>query len=250
MTGKLTLQQTHTEYSDEDIVTRYERIVDEVGLWASERIIVQRHAAHNSPILDIGCGAGRITFGLHKLGYRNIIGIDLSEKMIEVCQKRAAQDHLDIPFAVANACRMPFPAESFELCIFGMSGLMTIPTVELRSAVYREAERVLVPGGYFVFTTCDKDERPDLWERMERNWEQTKEESNLEYGDFYFADEDTKSGVQAYAHVPTRQEILDAIHGAGLLLEYSVIRSALAQENDAVVQTSNDVIFWVCRKRE
>ncbi len=40
----------------------------------------------NDKILDVGCGTGRITSLLHILNKNNVIGIDLSNKMIEIAR--------------------------------------------------------------------------------------------------------------------------------------------------------------------
>ncbi len=34
-------------------------------------------------ILDLGCGAWRTTFVLNKLGYHNIVGVDIAESLID-----------------------------------------------------------------------------------------------------------------------------------------------------------------------
>lgn len=45
---------------------------------------------HGDPVLELGCGTGRITIALAEAGHR-ITGLDISERMLERCtQKRAA----------------------------------------------------------------------------------------------------------------------------------------------------------------
>ena len=39
-------------------------------------------------IADFGCGTGILGVELAKVGYTNIIGIDASEKMLEVCSQK------------------------------------------------------------------------------------------------------------------------------------------------------------------
>ena len=41
----------------------------------------------NAKILDMGCGLGEILFSLHKLGYRNVSGIDFSQECVDFCNK-------------------------------------------------------------------------------------------------------------------------------------------------------------------
>ena len=51
-----------------------------------------RDAVHEygDPVLELGCGTGRITLALAEAGHR-VTGLDISERMLERCnQKRAA----------------------------------------------------------------------------------------------------------------------------------------------------------------
>lgn len=41
----------------------------------------------NAKILDMGCGLGETLFSLHKLGYRNVTGIDFSQECVDFCNK-------------------------------------------------------------------------------------------------------------------------------------------------------------------
>lgn len=43
----------------------------------------------NAAILDIGCGYGRVLRNLHALGYKNSLGIDISQKMLERGQRES-----------------------------------------------------------------------------------------------------------------------------------------------------------------
>ena len=47
----------------------YVEAVTTVGLWESERLLMGRYVPQNGAVLDIGCGAGRTTFGLYEAGY-------------------------------------------------------------------------------------------------------------------------------------------------------------------------------------
>ena len=46
------------------MVEDYARAVDEVGLWNSERAMVSKYFNPDDAILELGCGAGRISINL------------------------------------------------------------------------------------------------------------------------------------------------------------------------------------------
>ncbi|MBV8461704.1 MAG: class I SAM-dependent methyltransferase [Acidimicrobiales bacterium] len=99
-------------------------------------------------LLDIGCGTGqsrRVSAGL----VGRYVGVDLSPAVVEAARTVFPDDD----WHVADACRLPFPNESFDLVAFS-SVLHHIP--DFGPAV-REAFRVLRPGGRaFAFD-------PNVW---------------------------------------------------------------------------------------
>jgi len=46
------------------------------------------HLDKKSKILDVGCGLGHHIYALKKLGFKNVLGIDISEECIEFCKRR------------------------------------------------------------------------------------------------------------------------------------------------------------------
>ncbi|MHB1000644.1 MAG: class I SAM-dependent methyltransferase [Armatimonadota bacterium] len=95
-------------------------------------------------ILDYGCGYGRICRELWDNGYRNIIGIDSSPKMIE----RAKQEHPQIEFDTVDFPKLPYADESFDAVLL-IAVLTCIPSDEGQVSLVQEISRVLKPGGIF-----------------------------------------------------------------------------------------------------
>src|SRR5688572_21167551 len=100
-------------YSHGEAVRGYSRAVGRVGLWKCERSIFRRHLPADGRILDLGCGAGRTTFGLYDEGYRNLLGVDFSPGMIRQARMHSERRRQRIRFRVGDACRLPFRARSF-----------------------------------------------------------------------------------------------------------------------------------------
>ncbi|MEJ7677887.1 MAG: class I SAM-dependent methyltransferase [Segetibacter sp.] len=59
-------------------------------------------------IIDIGCGTGRHSLELAKRGY-SVVGIDLSQSLLDKAREKAANGRLNIPFLHHDARQLPFP---------------------------------------------------------------------------------------------------------------------------------------------
>ncbi|MGH8961226.1 MAG: class I SAM-dependent methyltransferase [Jatrophihabitantaceae bacterium] len=98
--------------------------------------------------LELGCGTGFFTLNLKLAGVLEDGHVtDLSPGMVEVAQQNARSLGFEVAGQVADAERLPYQDDSFDLVI-GHAVLHHIPDVEL---ALREVLRVLRPGGRFVF---------------------------------------------------------------------------------------------------
>ena len=102
------------------------------------------HSNRDSPILDLGCGAGEDVLLLSRWGFR-VVAVDLSEKALELTRLRAPQaetEHVDLTGG------LPFPDAHFGAIVAGLS-LHYFPwskTVE----VLEDVRRCLVPGRHLL----------------------------------------------------------------------------------------------------
>ncbi len=112
----VTAAQVRRDFNDLRAVVHYTKAAHELGLWASERIMLERvlppPPATDFPILEAGCGAGRVCVALHGLGYRNLTGFDFARELVDQAVFLAAERRADIVFHHADATKLG--AESRE----------------------------------------------------------------------------------------------------------------------------------------
>ncbi|MGJ3242063.1 MAG: class I SAM-dependent methyltransferase [Opitutales bacterium] len=237
-------------FDSQPVTDHYVDATIRIGLWKSEEAIFRKvFQDPQASLIDIGCGTGRIAIGLHELGYRHIIGVDLSKGMIREARRIAQMLDYRIPFHVGDATRLSFEDNLFDGAIFGFNGLMQIPGRANRQAALREIFRVLRPGAWFVFTTHDRDNPTfkTFWSEEQRLWNQGKQDTDLhEFGDRY---EDTPLG-RLFIHVPTKAAVIEDAKAAGFRIEADVLRSQVAVERPETREFSDDCRFWVVQKRD
>ena len=64
----------------------YARAAVRVGLWASERTLIERHFTPAHRILELGCGGGRVALGLLQAGYADVVATDFSPIMVSLAR--------------------------------------------------------------------------------------------------------------------------------------------------------------------
>ena len=118
------------------------------------------------PVVELGVGTGRIAVPIAADGIE-VIGVDSSCGMLDVCARRAALAGVELDLRVGDL-RDPPVAERVPLVICPFRSLLHMHTDDDRRRVLTAAHTLLLPGGRFVFdvfTPDDKDieQTHDRW---------------------------------------------------------------------------------------
>ncbi|MCA0030966.1 class I SAM-dependent methyltransferase [Mesorhizobium sp. B263B2A] len=98
-------------------------------------------------IVDLGCGFGWFCRWAHENGAREILGLDLSEKML--ARARAASRDTGITYERADLDQLSLPQGAFDLAYSSLA----LHYVEDVARLFETVHRALSPGGHFVFST-------------------------------------------------------------------------------------------------
>lgn len=254
---KISSETVRADFNDPLAVIHYTRAAHFLGLWKSEKILIERFFTDkNAALLEAGCGSGRVTLGLWHEGYRNLTAFDFAEELVDQAKNLAAeQSATAINFLHADAtcltekCHvirdtLSALSAGFDGALFMFNGLMQIPGRENRQAALRELHAVCRPGAPLLFTTHDRDSTPTeqaLWRLESLRWAENKQDPRLvEFGDRYFEDEHGRT----FMHLPNRAEILEDLAATGWCHTFDAMRREIAHESRAVLDFSDECRFW------
>ena len=133
----------------EGLPARYDRLAEVLSLgqngkWRHELV---RHIARVKParILDVATGTAGVAIAMAHETHAEIVGVDLSEPMLEIGRKRVYDADLDqrVRLQEARAEALPFADASFDAVSF----TYLLRYVADPAATLRELARVLQPAG-------------------------------------------------------------------------------------------------------
>ena len=108
-------------------------------------------------VLDCACGIGTQAIGLAAMGYC-VTASDISDGALAEAKKRAAENHVDIPFANADFCALGETFdESFDIVIAMDNALPHMLSAQAREAAVKSIVNRIAEGGIFVASIRDYD---------------------------------------------------------------------------------------------
>ena len=135
----------YRKHYDEQQARHYERAKEgATTTHRGESALVERalrSVPRDETLLDLPCGAGRMTVVLARLGFTAITAADVSPAMVALARARLEREGLAIPVERADAERLPFTDRAFDN-VFCFRLFHHFPTQELREQVAVELARV------------------------------------------------------------------------------------------------------------
>ena len=146
----------------------------------TEDIAFYREEARSAggPVVELGVGTGRIAIPLAADGV-DVIGVDSSARMLEVCARRAAAAGVALDLRLGDLTEPPV-SERVPRVIVPFRSYLHLQTEAERRRALAAARELLAPGGRLVFDVFAPDaediaetngrwieREPGIWERAD-----------------------------------------------------------------------------------
>ncbi len=162
-------------------------------------------------VLELGCGAASCARWLRAHG-AEVVGLDLSERMLAHARSGAAGTEIDVPLVQADAAALPLRSRSFETVC---SAFGAIPFVADLESVLAEVRRVLRPGGQWVFAVP----HPMRWPFPDVGGESGLTVTGSYFDRRPYVELDQRDRVDYVEHHRTVGDFVRGIRAAGLELD-------------------------------
>ena len=150
-------------YDDESFFEAYGKMPRSSGLqyageWHQFRDMIPDPSGKD--VLDLGCGMGWHSRCLAERGAKSVLGIDISEKMLEKASEVNASD--GVSYRLCSIEAFEYPEDSYDLVLSNLS----LHYVKDLEDVYRKVYRTLRTGGTFLFNI----EHPSFTAGVGQQW--------------------------------------------------------------------------------
>ena len=142
---------TQNIYDDPTFFEGYSRLPRSVGglasapEWPPLRAMLPDVRGHR--VVDLGCGFGWFSRWAREAGAAEVLGLDVSEKML--ARARSATSDAVITYAQADLATLELEKARFDLAFSSLA----LHYIADAARLLAEIHAALVPGGHFVFST-------------------------------------------------------------------------------------------------
>lgn len=174
----------HSEYGPDDVTAgaiydnsinvfafnQMGRDVDDIGHSFANYLRLAFPGFHPERILDAGCTVGHNTLPWARVfPGAEVTGVDVSPGVVRYAAARAASFGLPVRFMQMDATDLAFPGASFDV-VFSSMFLHELPLKDIRR-FFREAFRVLKPGGLFLNMELPPNNRMEPYDQFYLDWD-------------------------------------------------------------------------------
>ncbi|MDD2732095.1 MAG: class I SAM-dependent methyltransferase [Candidatus Pacebacteria bacterium] len=182
-------------------------------------------------MLDLGCGNGRF-YKVFKEKNADYIGVDNSEKLIEIAKKR----YPEADFQTADSLNLPFPNSYFNR-IYAIALFHHIPSKKLRLLFLKEAKRVLKEKGVLILTVWKFYRLKDYLRIIRYAFLKIIRRSKLDFKDIF---EPWGNKTNRYYHWFSKREVEGLLKQSGFeIKEVGIVRNKRGNRKN---------IYLICEK--
>ncbi len=114
-----------------------------------KELLQKLHSGNFESVIDLGCSVGTWYADFKNFGFKEIIGIDISEQRAEIAKKKGYSE-----VHVCNAYELPFNDNS-KSCIISNDVLVHVLQDDDKFRIFKEVKRILKKEGIFIFNIAN-----------------------------------------------------------------------------------------------